>query len=71
LVPGGSVSAYLAREADGELRFAGTAFLTVAGKARDDLQKRINKLLTSRPPVPQRTWRKPQWVKPELLVKVQ
>jgi ATP-dependent DNA ligase len=60
---------YLGREA-GELRFAGTAFLTLAGKPRDELQKRIEKLLTTKPPVPQRTWRKPQWVKPELLVRV-
>jgi bifunctional non-homologous end joining protein LigD len=66
----GKPIAYLGREAEGELHFAGTAFLTVVGKARDDLQKRINKLLTERPPVPQRTWRRPQWVKPELLVRV-
>jgi len=62
--------AYLGREAEGQLQFAGTAFLTLAGKPRDDLQKRISKLLTERPPVPQRTWRRPQWVRPELRVKV-
>jgi bifunctional non-homologous end joining protein LigD len=61
---------YLAKEAEGQLQFAGTAFLTLAGKPRDELQKRIEKLLTTRPPVPQRTWRKPQWLKPELRVKV-
>jgi bifunctional non-homologous end joining protein LigD len=66
----GKPIAYLARQSDGKLRFAGTAFLTVVGKARDDLQRRIDKLLTERPPVPQRTWCKPQWVKPELRVKV-
>jgi bifunctional non-homologous end joining protein LigD len=66
----GKPIAYLGREAEGELRFAGTAFLTLAEDARNELEKRIKKLLTTRPPVPQRTWRKPQWVKPELLVKV-
>jgi bifunctional non-homologous end joining protein LigD len=66
----GKPIAYLGREDGGELRFAGTAFLTLAGKPRDELQKRIEKLLTTKPPVPQRTWRKPQWVKPELRVKV-
>jgi bifunctional non-homologous end joining protein LigD len=62
----GKPIAYLGREAEGGLQFAGTAFLTLSG----NLQKRIEKLLTTKPPVPQRTWRKPQWVKPELLVKV-
>jgi DNA ligase D-like protein (predicted ligase) len=61
---------YLGKEADGGLTFAGTAFLTLTGKPRNDLQKRIQRLLTTRPPVPQRTWRKPQWLKPELRVKV-
>jgi hypothetical protein len=58
--------AYLGKDFEGELRFA----LTLAGKPRDELQKRIEKLLTTKPPVPQRTWRKPQWVKPELRVRV-
>jgi DNA ligase D-like protein (predicted ligase) len=66
----GKPIAYLGREDGSELQFAGTAFLTLAGKPRDDLQKRIEKLLTTKPPVPLRTWRKPQWLKPELRVKV-
>ena len=33
------------RRARGELRFAGTAFLTLAGKRRDELQKQIEKIL--------------------------
>jgi bifunctional non-homologous end joining protein LigD len=66
----GKPIAYLGREDGGELRFAGTAFLTLVGKPRDELQKRIEKLLTTRPPVPQRAWRKPQWLKPELRVRV-
>jgi ATP-dependent DNA ligase len=66
----GKPIAYLGRQAEGELQFAGTAFLTLAGKPRDELQKRIEKLLTNKPPVPQRTWRKPLWVKPELRLRV-
>jgi bifunctional non-homologous end joining protein LigD len=66
----GKPIAYLGRESEGELKFAGTAFLTLADKPKDDLQKRIEKLLTTGPPVPQCTWRKPQWLKPELRVKV-
>jgi hypothetical protein len=34
----GKPIAYLGWEADGELTFAGTAFLTLAGKYRDELQ---------------------------------
>ena len=66
----GKPIAYLGRESEGGLQFAGPAFLTLAGKPRDELQQRIEKLLTTKPPVPQRTWRKPQWLKPELRVKV-
>ena len=66
----GKPIAYLGKETAGELKFAGTAFLTLLGKARDELQTRIEKLLTERPPVPQRIWRQPQWLKPELRVRV-
>jgi ATP-dependent DNA ligase len=66
----GKPIAYRGKESEGELLFAGTAFLTLAGKPRDELQKRIEKLLITKPPVPQRTWRRPQWVKPKLLVRV-
>ena len=62
--------AYLGKDSNGGLTFAGTAILTLAGKPRDELQKRIEKLVTTKPPVPQRTWRKPQWLKPEVRVKV-
>jgi hypothetical protein len=55
----GKPIAYLGRDADGQLQFAGTAFLTLAGKARRELQERMEKLTTNRPPVKQRTWRKP------------
>jgi ATP-dependent DNA ligase len=66
----GKPIAYLGREAEGGLQFAGTAFLTPGGAARTELQAWIEKLATDRPPVSQRTWRKPQWLKPELRVKV-
>jgi bifunctional non-homologous end joining protein LigD len=62
--------AYLGKEVGGELRFAGTAFLTLSGQARQELQECIEKLVTERPPVPQRVWRKPQWLKPEVRVRV-
>jgi len=66
----GKPIAYLGKETAGELKFAGTAFLTLSGAARDELQERIEQLVTERPPVPQRVWRQPQWLKPELRVKV-
>jgi bifunctional non-homologous end joining protein LigD len=66
----GKPIAYLGKETNGELIFAGTAFLTLSGTARDDLQALIEKLVTERPPVPQRVWRQSQWLKPELRVRV-
>jgi ATP-dependent DNA ligase len=66
----GKPIAYLGRQAAGELKFAGTAFLTLSGAARHELQARIEKLVTEKPPVPQRVWRQPQWLKPELRVRV-
>jgi ATP-dependent DNA ligase len=64
----GKPIAYLGREEGGQLHFAGTALLTLAGDARRELQERIAKLATNRAPVKQRTWRMPQWLKPELRV---
>jgi bifunctional non-homologous end joining protein LigD len=66
----GKPIAYLGRQAEGELQFAGTALLSLGDEARSELDKRIEKLLTAKPPVPHRTWRKALWVKPELRVKV-
>ena len=66
----GKPIAYLGKETNGKLKFAGTAFLTLAGQARQELQERIEKLVTERPPVPQRVWRQPEWLKPELRVRV-
>jgi hypothetical protein len=66
----GKPIAYLGKESSSGLTFAGTAFPVFAGKSRDELQRRIEKLVTIKPRVPQRTLRKPQWLKPELPVKV-
>jgi hypothetical protein len=40
--------AYLGKEVAGEL-IAGTAFLTLSGQARQELQERIERLVTERP----------------------
>jgi bifunctional non-homologous end joining protein LigD len=66
----GKPIAYLGREQGSELHFAGTAFLTLAGEARRLLQERIERLSTDRAPIRLRQPRKPQWLKPELRVKV-
>jgi hypothetical protein len=50
----GKPIAYLGKEVAGELKFAGTAFLMLSGKARLDLQARIIALATEKPPVLQR-----------------
>jgi hypothetical protein len=50
----GKPFAYLGKETNGELKFAGTAFLTLSGQARLELQERVERLATERPPVPQR-----------------
>jgi bifunctional non-homologous end joining protein LigD len=66
----GKPIAYLGKEHAGELKFAGTAFLTLSSAIRAELQQRIEKLVTEKPPVQQRVWRQPQWLKPELRVRV-
>jgi bifunctional non-homologous end joining protein LigD len=66
----GKPIAYLGREADGQLHFAGTAFLTLSGEPRNALQARIEKLSVTKAAIKLPKVRKPQWVKPELLVRV-
>jgi bifunctional non-homologous end joining protein LigD len=66
----GKPIAYLGREEGAELRLAGTAFLTLAGEARDQLQDRIARLPTAKSPIKIPKVRTPEWVKPELLVRV-
>jgi bifunctional non-homologous end joining protein LigD len=66
----GKPIAYLGREAGGELQFAGTAFLTLSGGPRTELQSRIEHLSTSKALIKLPKFYKPQWVKPNMLVRV-
>jgi bifunctional non-homologous end joining protein LigD len=66
----GKPIAYLARGQGRELQFAGTAFLTLAGEARRELQARMDRLSIDRAPIRLRQARKPLWLKPELFVRV-
>ena len=66
----GKPIAYPGRDADGQLQFAGTAFLTLSGEPRTELQNRIERLSTSTAPIALPKIRKPQWVKPNMLVRV-
>jgi ATP-dependent DNA ligase len=52
------------------VQFAGTAFLTLTGNARQELQERMEKLAASRSAIRLPKSRQPLWVKSELLVKV-
>lgn len=52
------------REEFGELRFADTAFLTLAGQARNELQKRIKKLSTAKAPIMLRQARNCRFLNP-------
>ena len=62
--------AYLAREAAGELKFAGTASLALTFAARHQLAEWITLLVTDHPPLSQCVWRSPRWLRPELRVRV-
>jgi|SRR5688572_8350303 hypothetical protein len=66
----GQPIAYLGKEAGGELRFAGTAFLTLSGNARAKLQDRIARLPSSKAAAAVPKVRKPEWIRPEILVRV-
>jgi hypothetical protein len=61
---------YLGKEADGELKFPGTAFLTLSGAARDILQDRIARLPSIKAAAGVPKIRQPEWIKPEILVRV-
>jgi ATP-dependent DNA ligase len=69
----GKPIAYLGR-AEGrrkeDLRYAGTAFLTLSGEARERLQDRIARLPAGNAPAPVPKVRRPEWVKPEIFVRV-
>jgi bifunctional non-homologous end joining protein LigD len=66
----GTPIAYLGREADGELQFAGTAFLTLSGQPRNELQARMERLSAPKAAIKLPKVRKPHWLKPELSVRV-
>ena len=66
----GKPIAYLGREAAGQLHFAGTAFLTLSGEPRSELQVHIEKLSVPKAAIKLPKVRKPQWLKPELIVRV-
>jgi bifunctional non-homologous end joining protein LigD len=62
--------AYLGREVSGQLQFAGTAFLTLSGEPRNVLQARMEKFSATKSAIKLPRVRKPQWLKPELRVRV-
>jgi hypothetical protein len=53
-----------------DLRFAGTAYLSLTGDARNELQKPIKKLSSAKSAIELPRARQPQWVRPELIVRV-
>jgi hypothetical protein len=69
----GKPIAYLGRAAGRrglDIRFAGTAFLTLSGDAKDRLQDRIARLPSAKAAALVPKVRQPEWVKPEILVRV-
>jgi ATP-dependent DNA ligase len=66
----GSPLALLAEDAADGLHFAGGAFITLRGRARERFGEKLAKLATDRPPIPGLHRRPGQWVKPELVVGV-
>jgi len=60
----------LGKQMDGGLIFAGTAFLMLSGDARDELQDRIDRLPSVKAPANVPKVCQPEWVKPEILVRV-
>jgi ATP-dependent DNA ligase len=66
----GKPIAYLAKEIAGELKFAGTAFLTLSGHAREELRARISRLPSVKALAKVHKVWQPEWVKPEIVVRV-
>jgi DNA ligase D-like protein (predicted ligase) len=69
----GKPIAYLGRPGDRrgkDIRFAGTAFLTLTGNARERLQDRIARLPSTKAAALVPKVRQPEWVKPEIRVRV-
>ena len=66
----GKPIAYLGREEEGRLQFAGRAFLLPTSSSRESLHAKAAKLASTKPPVRLPGARKAMWLKPELRVKV-
>lgn len=66
----GKPIAYLGKEVGGQLEFAGRAFMALSADARDKLQERIARLPSVKAPAMVPKVRQPQWVNPEILVRV-
>jgi bifunctional non-homologous end joining protein LigD len=66
----GKPIAYIGRELGGELRYVGTAFLTLASGARQRLEERLPRLCTDKASMPLHIARRPSWLKPGLPVRV-
>lgn len=66
----GKPIAYLGREIGGRLQFAGTAFVTLSGAPRSELQARIEKVAITKAVINLPKVRQPQWVSPVLLIRV-
>jgi bifunctional non-homologous end joining protein LigD len=69
--PGSPAFALLAREADNHLEYAGSAFVTLAGEARDQFWTEVALLSRAKPPLrlPQKRGRR--WVEPRMRVRAQ
>jgi DNA ligase D-like protein (predicted ligase) len=67
---GGKQIAYLGESQGRDIRYAGTAFLTLTGGARERLQSRMRRLASTKAPVWVSQARQPSWLKPELRVRV-
>jgi hypothetical protein len=61
---------HLGRDEASEMRYAGAAFLTLSGPARQDFNDKVERLACHKPPLLLRNARKAQWVKPKLQVRV-
>ena len=69
--PGKPAFALLARETDGALEYAGSAFVTLGGAERDHFWNEIERLGTSAPAIAMERKKARRWAKPELRARVQ
>jgi len=69
--PGKPAFALLAREIDGSLDYAGSAFVTLGGEQRDRFWSEIERLARPRAPLKIVGHKKARWARPEMRVQVQ